>query len=129
MPAYNRPACRRCDAPALLRHQVTASGGDQYGWYCEACKVWAVKDKPFISKMDAGRIVAHHGSHLTDVPTINGFIPDPCIICGKLESETHHLAPQEFADQFDNFPAWPTCQLCRQHHNQWHEIVQGRKIR
>ena len=130
MPNTERPVCRRCAQPALLRRNQTASGALQIGWYCIACEVWAVDGKPFISKWEAEQITGRHDKTLADVPYIGGAIDvHACAICGCPHTELHHFAPQEYRDSFDNWQEWPTAYLCPTHHTQWHELVQGRKIR
>ena len=130
MPNTDRPHCRRCDLPAMLRRNETMNGALQIGWYCTACEVWAIEGKPFISKWEAEQIVGRHGKTLADVPFIGGPLGIPaCAICGAPHTELHHFAPQEYRDSFDNWQEWPTAYLCPRHHTQWHELVQGRKIR
>ena len=129
MPNPERPKCYRCDKPAMLRRNLTANGADQFGWYCLQCNAWAIKDRPFIGKGLAEQIARTWDKTIDDIPAVGIDGSSPCLICGEVHTEVHHFAPQEFSDRFDNWPAWPTGPLCAKHHTQWHELVQGRKIR
>lgn len=131
MPNPDRPKCYRCDKPAMLRRNLTSNGADQFGWYCVECEAWAVLNRPFISKWQAENIVRAFGKTLADLPSVGTDGNEPCRICGSKHTEVHHFAPQEYADKFDNWSAWAeiTAPLCPKHHSQWHELVQGRKIR
>ena len=130
MSSIDRPDCRVCGQRALLRRNQTANGALQVGWYCTFCQRWAVEGKPFVTKWQAEQITAQVGKSLDDVPYIGGLSDLPaCIICGHPQTELHHFAPQEYRDLFENWAEWPTAYLCPKHHSQWHELVQGRKIR
>lgn len=125
----NRPACYRCNGQAVLRRNTTSNGYPQVGWFCIPCNRWAVKGQPFIARTEAEAIAGRWKKTLNDIPQIGSNSEDVCIICGSPQTEIHHFAPQEFAGQFDEWAKWPTAALCPFHHTQWHEIVQGRKIR
>lgn len=131
MPNHDRPNCYQCDKPAMLRRNRTANGADQFGWYCTICEIWAVKGRPFISKWEAEGIARAHNKTLDDIPAVGNGSNGVCAICGNPHVEVHHFAPQEYKDRFDNWPAWAefTGLFCTKHHTQWHELVQGRKIR
>lgn len=124
-----RPMCSYCGEKASLRCNSTSNGYEQYGWYCLSCKRWAVRGKPFIGRWDAAFVVQKYGKTLADVPIIGEKGNEVCAICGAPNTELHHFAPQEYRDSFDNWQEWPTAYLCPKHHTQWHELVQGRKIR
>lgn len=48
----------------------------------------------------------------------------PCEVCGSVDgTELHHWAPQTHEHRFREYSAWPTVELCRECHREWHDIV------
>lgn len=58
------------------------------------------------------------------VGLIVDYRKEPCVICGDVEAELHHIAPQSLKDYFgETWSKWPTFYLCRTHHRMWHELT------
>lgn len=125
---HKRQPCERCgDIDSLeIRRNIISSGVSQYFWYCTYCNDRAAKGGRNIPH-DIVRLWYSKGKITTDldeVPVLNDYRGDTCIICGKTGVQYHHFAPQAFIDLFgEDWINWPGAYLCIPHHNLWHSIV------
>ncbi len=98
----------------------TASGALQVFDWCAEC----------------GRYI-HHGKILwiphdqagdtENFPIHHDYRPQnpPCAVCGGSGTELHHWAPRNvFGEDAEH---WPMTYLCRTHHAEWHNLMDGYK--
>jgi hypothetical protein len=110
------------DIEALLACTVATNGAIMVYWYCEECKA-PVSIKSQYIRHELLR-QARPPIDPKELPVINEYASEPCIICGKVHTEYHHWAPQKLRDSFgEEWPKWPGAYLCRPHHIEWHHIV------
>jgi RecJ-like exonuclease len=129
-PNLHLPSCGCGFSISLeLRTLVMRDARKQYAIHCTACD----KRGDFISKHDAQQIAASKHMTLDDIPIDKDNRCDscagegcnkcstPCERCGSYQHiEHHHWAPRHL---FDDADAWPTSNLCRECHVEWHQAV------
>lgn len=100
--------------------QYTASGALQVFDWCTVCeRIIHHAEKLWIPHTQAGDI--------ENLPILNDYRPQnpPCVVCGGSGTEEHHWAPRNIFGEDANM--WPMSYLCRMHHTEWHDRMDGYK--
>ncbi len=119
--------CRKCGGTeGYLARYIHANGTIALRWTCNHCGFFRTKgDLPH-------RMLEDYGVQLGDLPIVadNSTRPrrprPPCVVCGEESDEGHHWAPRSI------FPDWPyslTMDLCKPHHDEWHERMRAHGLR
>lgn len=120
------PECAHCGSitSVKLRKHIISSGVAQIAWWCIDCERWAQKPPQWIKHTIVAKRLAKQGNTIDDIPNVaDNSDATPCIICGE-PGEVHHWAPQAYELEFgEDWWSYPTCSLCKHHHDQWHRIV------
>lgn len=115
--------CMRCEAdnPVILVRNITTSGVSQVYWQCQVCKKSTTKPMQYIHH----KRVEMYGLDVNQIPVIEDYSKDgpPCDVrgCENRGTEVHHVAPRHLFG--DNADSWPTINLCKLHHDEWHKKV------
>jgi hypothetical protein len=108
--------CEQCGSKRILFGiQYSASGSLTIIAKCDKCGNRPQSKHPFYNKADFD---------LTKLQIWEDYRQrsEPCAVCkSRNGSEYHHFAPRHlFGDDAD---MWPGAWLCKEHHDQWHNIV------
>ncbi len=117
-----RGTCARCGGGVFtLKKNLTVSGAEQFCWTCDVCgmlnpdkskELWIPRQKV------ESRLTSEQ---MDNLPVIMPPIYTRCAVCGARATERHHWAPTAiFGKDSDK---WPTDQLCKKHHAEWHHRV------
>lgn len=107
----HRYRCSGSSTIAALGKVKCSNGSFQYKAYCQECGGKGT-NFPYadIDGLDEDRI-----------PILTDHDIAPCERCGSKDgSEVHHWAP---AHLFDDYFEWPTSNLCKSCHAQWHRVI------
>ena len=120
-------ACKNCNSKDFvkLRRQITKSCVTQFCWYCIACDKVADNQSPWIKKTEIEQWVQSGRLPSIDaIPVARDYSRQvKCAVCQLPGGELHHWMPQAFNNDTLAHSVWPTSYLCKQHHDEWHEIV------
>jgi hypothetical protein len=92
---------------------LDSSGRERFPYFCTRC---GKRTQLFCKKSEVPEVVAH-GEVNVKIEQKFGL----CERCGKeAHLEQHHWAPWKY---FDDADSWPKSMLCRECHEEWHQVM------
>jgi hypothetical protein len=116
--------CQRCKRVVRvgLRRDITRSGSSVVYQVCEDSDVKHRLTKDGINV--SHEQVRRWGFVVEELIAVNNRANVSCQVrnCNEYGVENHHWAPKEIFGKF-NAEDWPTGDLCRKHHEEWHKKI------
>lgn len=116
--------CQRCGTSSICSLvRTVCRNGAVRAWFRCPEKGHRVRDIKHAALWD------EYGLAAIDLPTVPNHANDPipCEVhgCDSEETELHHFFPRHIRG-VEVASLWPVAFLCRKHHAEWHELVEGR---
>ncbi len=102
-----------CEHPRRTGYRTLAANGtSMIAAYCVQCRSKVTDWIPH-------EWLRRRGVEPSDVPLLYDYSgTGECARCGSTDgTEVHHFAPKHL---FDDYDQWPTADLCRSCHDEWH---------
>jgi len=105
--------CPYCGQMVVAYKQISTNGAKTVILRCAECKKIPDPKRMFYSNKDY--------PNFEELPLLNDYSlsSEPCayVGCTNIGTEYHHLSPRHL---FEDAEYWPTCFLCKPHHDLWH---------